>query len=176
MAEPGSPTPPTPWSTPSTPAPPPPPAGSGYTYGGDYGGVTPGWQPGGSQAQYPSQYPAQPTYGEPPVAYGVQQAAYPQPGVSPYPVSPYGYAAPPATEGFAVASLVCSLTGIFTCGITSILAVVFGFLARGRIKKSNGALTGDGMAIAGLVIGFLGVALIVLYIVGMVFAANSPRY
>jgi hypothetical protein len=42
-------------------------------------------------------------------------------------------------------------------GITSILAIVFGALARKEIRESNGWVTGGGLATAGLVLGIIGV-------------------
>jgi hypothetical protein len=47
--------------------------------------------------------------------------------------------------------------------IGSILAIIFGFVALNQIKTSNGAQTGRGMAIAGLVLGFIGVGTILFF-------------
>lgn len=46
--------------------------------------------------------------------------------------------------------------------IGSILAVIFGHVALGQIKKAEGRQTGRGMAIAGLVLGYIGVASLVV--------------
>ena len=54
----------------------------------------------------------------------------------------------------------------FLCGITAIPAVICGHLAHGKIKRSEGRLTGSGFAIAGLITGYLG-----LLIFGLAFAA-----
>ena len=72
--------------------------------------------------------------------------------------APAGYAAYQArkTNGMAIASLVLSL--VWVCGIGSILAIVFGFQAKGQIDRSGGAEEGRGLAIAGIVVGFLGLA------------------
>jgi hypothetical protein len=61
------------------------------------------------------------------------------------------------TNGFAVASLVF---GILFPVIGSIPAIILGHNARAQIRKSGD--NGDGMAIAGLVLGYLWVALFVL--------------
>jgi hypothetical protein len=61
------------------------------------------------------------------------------------------------TNGFAIASLVLSLT---CCG--GILAVIFGHVALGQIKRRGAE--GRGLAIAGLIIGYVGLAFTVLYI------------
>jgi len=70
-----------------------------------------------------------------------------------------------ATNGLAVASLVCGLMEVFTLGITAIPAVILGHVARGQIRR-NGE-RGDGMATAGLVLGWLGIAFFVLFVVGV---------
>jgi len=59
---------------------------------------------------------------------------------------------PPQTNGKAVASLILSLFGI------SLLAVIFGHIAQAEIRKSQGRQSGDGLAIVGLVFGWLGMA------------------
>jgi len=59
----------------------------------------------------------------------------------------------------AVASLVL---GILFCGVvTAILAVIFGNVALGRIQDSNGTEKGRGLAIAGIVLGWVGIALLI---------------
>jgi hypothetical protein len=63
----------------------------------------------------------------------------------------------PATSGLAVASLVLSI--LWIGGIGSLLAVIFGAVALSRINHSYGRLKGTGLAIAGLVIGSLGLLL-----------------
>jgi hypothetical protein len=70
------------------------------------------------------------------------------------------------THGLAVAALVCGILGIFTFGILSILAIIFGAISLKKIKRSGGFYTGRGMAIAGLVLGIILVAifLFVLFI------------
>lgn len=58
------------------------------------------------------------------------------------------------TNGMAIASLV---VGIFWMwGLGSLLAVVFGLLARREIKRSEGRQTGQGLATAGITVGSIG--------------------
>jgi hypothetical protein len=64
-----------------------------------------------------------------------------------------------ATNGFAVAALACGIMGIFTCGLGAVLAVVFGIVSRGQIRRSEGAQSGDGMALAGLILGYITIAI-----------------
>lgn len=64
--------------------------------------------------------------------------------------------APPETSGKAIVSLVC---GLFLFAFPmSILAIIFGHISLSEIRKSAGRLKGEGMAIAGLVLGYLGLA------------------
>jgi hypothetical protein len=74
------------------------------------------------------------------------------------------YASPVArTNGLAVASLVMGILWMY--GIGAILALVFGYLAKGQISRSGGRETGRGLAIAGIVLGWIGVAGAILIIV-----------
>lgn len=61
------------------------------------------------------------------------------------------------TDGKAVASLVLGLLGLVTC-IAGIPAIILGHIARSNIEKSKGQLKGDGMALAGLILGYFTVA------------------
>jgi hypothetical protein len=70
------------------------------------------------------------------------------------------------TNGLAVASLVCSL--VWLGGLGSILAIIFGFIARAQIKKADGNVQGNGLAIAGIIIGFVGLVAIGLFVIFVV--------
>jgi len=61
-----------------------------------------------------------------------------------------------------VASLVLGILGFATWFITGIPAVICGHVALSKIKKSRGSLTGGGMAIAGLVMGYLSMGLLLI--------------
>jgi hypothetical protein len=77
-------------------------------------------------------------------------------------------------NGMAVASLVLSI--LWLGGLGSILAVIFGMSARKQINRSQGHEGGEGMAIAGLIVGVLGLlwtAFFVLVIIGVHHAVNS---
>jgi uncharacterized membrane protein YhaH (DUF805 family) len=65
-------------------------------------------------------------------------------------------------NGLAIASFVCSIIGFLF--ITFIVAIVLGFVARSQIKNSAGRQKGDGLAIAGIIIGFAWLAFFVLTI------------
>jgi hypothetical protein len=66
----------------------------------------------------------------------------------------------PVTNGLAVASLVAGLLWLAWFG--SIVAVILGHVALRQIKQSGGRETGNGLAIAGLVLGYMGVATLLL--------------
>lgn len=70
------------------------------------------------------------------------------------------------TNGFAVASLVLGI--IWLMGLGSILALVFGYIAKRQIDSSGGRQTGRGMAIAGIVLGSVGVAILLAMIALMI--------
>jgi type II secretory pathway pseudopilin PulG len=72
------------------------------------------------------------------------------------PTPPGAPLGPPETSGKAVVSLVCGL--LFFIPLAFVAAIVFGHLALSEIRKSAGRLRGDGMAIAGLVLGYLWIA------------------
>jgi hypothetical protein len=54
--------------------------------------------------------------------------------------------------------------------IPAVLGIIFGFVARSQIRRSMGTQGGDGLAIAGIIVGFAWIALIV--ILGAVNASN----
>jgi hypothetical protein len=62
------------------------------------------------------------------------------------------------TNGLAIAALVSGLLFITTIG--AVLAVIFGHVAISQIKRSGGWQRGGGMAVAGLVLGYAGIAVI----------------
>jgi len=84
-----------------------------------------------------------------------------------------GYYAPPAvgTNGLAIASLVCSLAGPFTCGLTTIVGVVLGHVSLSQIKRSQ--QQGRGMAVAGVVIGYVSIVAGLLFILLAIIGANG---
>ncbi|MEV4094453.1 DUF4190 domain-containing protein [Streptosporangium saharense] len=77
------------------------------------------------------------------------------------PYQPYGAPPPIKNNGLAIASLVLGLTGFITCGFTSLLAVVFGHVALGQIRRDR--TDGRGMALAGVMLGWSLTGLWILY-------------
>jgi hypothetical protein len=63
----------------------------------------------------------------------------------------------------AIISLIAGILGItFVPFLGSIAAVITGSMAKKEIRESGGAVGGDGLATAGLVLGWIGVGLGVL--------------
>jgi Domain of unknown function (DUF4190) len=73
---------------------------------------------------------------------------------------PGSYSAP--TSGKAVGSLVCGIAGLAVCAPVGIVAVILGTQARNEITASGGRIQGDGMALAGLIMGWVAIGLFVL--------------
>lgn len=63
------------------------------------------------------------------------------------------------TNGLAIAGLVCSLCGIITCGITSIIGLILSILGFSKSKKLDGE--GKGLAIGGII---SGAVIIIIYV------------
>jgi len=126
------------------------------------------WAPGAAaSAQAPYQAPAvgapgaqqSADWGQWGSAQGVQTyGSLPAPANVPgpsYPVRSTGHA-----NGYAIASMVLGILWVYWIG--SILALVFGYIAKGQIDRSGGMETGRGMAIAGIVISIVGLLLTVI--------------
>jgi len=75
------------------------------------------------------------------------------------------------TNGLAIGSLVCGILEFFTFGLAAVPAVILGYLARGQIRHTGER--GDGMAIAGLILGWLAIGGWALFILALA-AANHP--
>lgn len=133
----------------------------------------------GQPVQQPIQ-PVQPVYPQPvpPVQPG-QPVGYPSPA---YPG--YGYptvVAAPATNGMAIAAMVVSIMGALgLCGYglggyLGIVGAVLGHVAKRQIRERGES--GNGMAMAGIIIGWLATAIALIATVALialfVWAANA---
>jgi hypothetical protein len=137
--------------------------GYGQTpYGqGGYGQQAPYGQPQYAQPQYGQPQYGQPQYPQP----QYPQPQYAQPGYGQQPGYPQQYGAPVGypyasqkTNGLAIAAMVLGILWIYWIG--SVLALVFGYIARKQIQERGEG--GAGMAVAGIVLGWVGLGILVL--------------
>ena len=79
-------------------------------------------------------------------------------------------------SGLAIASLVLGIAGIALCfgPIAGIPAVICGHVAQSKIRGSGGAISGSGLATAGLITGYISIAWIV--VVGLLAAIAIPNF
>jgi type II secretory pathway pseudopilin PulG len=70
---------------------------------------------------------------------------------------PYRPYQPPKTDGGAIASMVLGIASFVLClsFLAGIPAIILGHISRSKIKKSTGRLQGDGMALTGLILGYI---------------------
>jgi Domain of unknown function (DUF1707)/Domain of unknown function (DUF4190) len=76
-------------------------------------------------------------------------------GVAPYHPGYYPVPVVPPTNGLAIGALVCGIIEFFTLGIAAIPAVILGHAARSQIRRTGER--GDGMALTGLILGYLAI-------------------
>jgi Domain of unknown function (DUF4190) len=116
------------------------------------------------QQGYPSSSYPQSGYQQP----GYQQPGYQQPGYSQPPAGAYsayyGYQPqyPPPTRG----TNTMAIMAIVFAFVFSPLGIVFGIIARKQIARTGEE--GDGLALAGLIVGAVFTAIMVLYLVFMI--------
>lgn len=158
--------------------------GAGYSVGGTPEGAPPG---ASSLLRYPD-----PTYSHPPqvfesdntLRYPDPPPAMPPPSAPPVvPMSGVGYGTPVTmvpggyipvqrhTNGMAHASLISSLVGTAFCGIGWIFGIIFGHIALSQIKRTGD--DGRGLAIAGLIVSYTTLALIVVVVVVVAIASAT---
>lgn len=113
-----------------------------------------------------------------PPPYGAYPGAYPPPppqqqyGGYPGGYPPPGAAAP--KNGLGVASLVVAIIALFSVFggvVLGIVAVILGFLGRGRVKR--GEANNGGIAIAGIVLGLLSIVVSIVVIAIVVWGFNE---
>ncbi len=92
----------------------------------------------------------------------------------PPPPPPFGVPAPQTpNNGLAVAALVCGIASFpvlvfcFLGFIPAIRAVVFGFISKRQIRQAGGMQGGNGMATAGIVLGFVCIAFSIILVIAV---------
>lgn len=134
---------------------------------------------------YPPSYPQSgyPPPGFPPLpppVYGTPGYPAPYPGAVGYgyapgypndPYDPYRQLKTPGTNGKAIAALVTSIAGLLCCGLPSIAGIILGIIAMRETKRTG--QDGFGLAVAGVAIGSVVLALVVVYFVFVVVLAAS---
>jgi len=81
------------------------------------------------------------------------------------------------TSALAVWSLILGILSVVLCmGVLSgIPAVICGHLARAEIRRSSGSIGGSGMALAGLITGYIGTVMgIIVMIIAIITAIALP--
>jgi len=81
----------------------------------------------------------------------------------------------PRTSKLAITSLVLGVLGILSCGITSLVGFVLGIVALVQISKNRERLSGQGLAIAGVIVsGILMLLVPALVLPALAKAMNKP--
>ena len=103
---------------------------------------------------------------------------FPPPPPSPGSIPPPYPGQAPKTESLATAALVLGISSFVCLGcLGGVPAIICGHLARGKIRDSHGQLDGAGMALAGLILGYLSIVftIAVAVIYGVFLAKAVPQ-
>ncbi len=73
----------------------------------------------------------------------------------------------------AIASVLAAV--LWLAGLGAVLALVFGYRARRQIKDSAGSQTGSGLATAGIILGWIGIAIAVTVVILIALHPNKPH-
>jgi uncharacterized protein DUF4190/uncharacterized protein DUF1707 len=92
----------------------------------------------------------------------------PPPGPYPSPVTAQ------RTNGMAIGSLVCGIGQVVGGPIAGVAAIILGHQARRQIRQTGEQ--GDGMAVTGLVLGYIGIGLAVLALLGFLLLAVAVTH
>ena len=61
--------------------------------------------------------------------------------------------------------MILGIVGLLCCGILGVVSLILGIIAKREISESGGTQTGNGQATAGIVLGVIAIAFLVLNIV-----------
>ena len=112
----------------------------------------------------PAQQPSTPNPASTSAWLNVSAAPSQQPPQYPPQAQPYRAYQPAQTDGGAIASMVLGIASIVLCltFLAGIPAIIVGHLSLSRIKKSMGRLKGEGMALTGLILGYISLPFILI--------------
>ena len=89
-----------------------------------------------------------------------------------FPSPPGAYPAPPAgvpvsrakpNDGSAIASLIMGIAAFLVCPLfLGVLAFVFGYIGKRNIEESAGTLGGESFAVAGIILGWINIAIVAI--------------
>ncbi len=102
-------------------------------------------------------------------AGGPSYAAGAPAAAGPYAPNPY-QVQPRRTSGMAIAGFVLALV---SC---SILGLIFSIIGYNECKRSNGQVEGQGLALAGIIISIVWLALGIIYVIVVAAAVSSARH
>jgi hypothetical protein len=68
--------------------------------------------------------------------------------------------AAPKTSSLAITSLITGVLSLVACPLFGIVGLITGFMAKRKIRESNGEETGEGLATGGIVTSAIGILLI----------------
>ena len=107
-------------------------------------------------------------FGAPPPSYGAPAYGTAHPGQHPSP-----------KNGMGIAALVLGVLSLFTWflligGLLGLVAIILGFLGRGRAKR--GEATNGGMALGGIITGLIGLLLTVAVVAGFAALFNNAEF
>ncbi len=83
--------------------------------------------------------------------------------------------AEPRASGLAITSMVCGILGLCCC-VTAIPAVVCGHIALSQINREPALYRGRGMALAGLVLGYISIALNIIGLIYSLLTGNAMPF
>lgn len=144
------------------------------------------WKPAGTIDELKQAFsPAAAASDTPPAAPADVTPAAPAPQASaPYTAptaAPATTPGMPRTSGQAIASIICGLIGFFTCFVwclalpLGVVGIIMGHIARAKIAKDPENLKGKGLALTGLISGYLSVLAAVIFLaIGIWIQTLSP--
>jgi hypothetical protein len=141
------------------------------------------WKPLGEVLGLPAQPASSSAAGASPAPAGPARSSGPAASFAPAPrfgsrtALPEGVA--PPNSGLAVTSLIAGIASILLCGlggIGSLVAIICGHKATSRIDRSGGTEGGRGMAVAGLIMGYISLVLAVIFYMALFASLVMPVF